>query len=117
MRHARQIFFVALIIALFAYSSDCGAALTPEQAMQCCDSMPCSSQGQHGSDCCDSMPAMHPSLAQPVSAARVSFTPVVFAMLHASIEFNGVDSSEAVITAHANPPPISSSPGSVPLRI
>jgi len=117
MHLVKPIFLVALVVALAAYSFDCGAAMTPEQAMKCCDSMPCSSQGQHGPDCCSTMPSIHASFVQPTSAARVSFVTIVFAVLQASIESYDVNSSDHVIAAHSHSPPISSSPGSAPLRI
>jgi hypothetical protein len=117
MHLVKSIFLVALVVALAAYSFDCGAAMTPEQAMKCCDSMPCSSQGQHGQDCCNTMPSAQASFVQPTCAARVSFVPVVFAVLQASIESCGVNFSERVIAEHLDAAPISPSPGLVPLRI
>jgi hypothetical protein len=113
----RAIFLVALVVVLGVYSVDCGAAMTPEQAMRCCDSMPCSSQSQHGQDCCDRMPAMHASFVQPASVDRVSFVPVVFAVLQASIEPQCGESSDGVIEAFAHDPPLSLLSASIPLRI
>ena len=117
MHLAKLSFLVALVVALAAYSFDCGAAMTPEQAMQCCDSMPCSSQGQHGQDCCNTMPSLQASFSQPASAARVSFVPVVFAMLQTSIEPCGANFGERVVAELLNAAPISPSPGLTPLRI
>lgn len=113
----KVIFLVAFVVALAAYSFDCGAAMTPEQAMKCCDSMPCSSQGEHGQDCCSTMPSAHASFVQPSSVAHVSFVPVVFALLQASIDSSGRDSSDRVIAAFAHDPPISLLSASVSLRI
>jgi hypothetical protein len=48
MRFAKPILLAALAVALAAYAFDCGALGTPEQAMQCCNSMPCSSHGHRG---------------------------------------------------------------------
>jgi hypothetical protein len=117
MRILKSIFLVAFVVALAVYSFDCGAAMTPEQAMKCCDSMPCSSQGQHGQDCCNTMPSMHASFVQPTSAARISFVPVLFAVLQALMDSHGEDPSDRVIAAFVHAPPISSSSASIPLRI
>src|ERR1700758_3303990 len=65
MNQARPILIAALAVALAVYAFDCGAMTTPERAMQCCNSMPCSSQGHHGQDCCKTMPAMHAPFVQP----------------------------------------------------
>jgi hypothetical protein len=113
----KLIFLVAFVVALAAYSFDCGAAMTPEQAMKCCDSMPCSSQGQHGQDCCSTMPSAHASFVQPTTVAHVSFVPVVFAVLQASVDFHDRDSSGRVIADFANDPPLSLLSASAPLRI
>jgi hypothetical protein len=112
----KPIFLLAFVIALAAYSFDCGAAMTPEQAMMCCDSMPCS-QGEHGQDCCNTMPSAHASFVQPTSATHASFVPVVFAIVQASIDLHGGDFSNSPIMTFAQSPPISLSSASVPLRI
>jgi hypothetical protein len=113
----KPIFLVAFVIALAAYSFDCGAAMTPEQAMKCCDSMPCSSQGQQGQDCCNTMPSAHASFVRPTSLTHGSFALVVFAVLQACIDFHSGDSADSVIAAFAADPPVSSSFAFVPLRI
>ena len=113
----KRIFLIALVAALAAYSFDCGAAMTPEQAAKCCDSMPCSSQGQHGEDCCAAMPSTHASFVQPTSAAHVPFVAVVFAVLQASIDSHDRNSSDRVIAAFAHDPPLCLLSASVPLRI
>jgi thiol-disulfide isomerase/thioredoxin len=59
MNLAKPILVALLAVALAVYAFDCGAMTMPEQAMQCCNFMPCSSQGHRGQDCCKTMPAMH----------------------------------------------------------
>src|ERR1700676_1694987 len=113
----KAIFLVAFVVALASYAFDCGAAMTPEQAMKCCDSMPCSSQGQQGQDCCNTMPSAHASFVQPTSVSHGSFAPVFFAVLKASIDSRGANSYDSVIAAFSHDPPISFVPASVPLRI
>jgi hypothetical protein len=109
------IFLVAFVVALAAYSFDCGAAMTPEQAMRCCDSMPCS-QGEHGQDCCNTMPSAHASFVQP-TCTSLSFVSVVFAIAQPSSEASDIDSANHVVVARLHAHSASSSPGSVPLRI
>src|SRR5438034_6484185 len=81
MRLAKPIFLAILAVALAAYAFDCSAATTPEQAMQCCKSMSCSSHGHRAQDCCKTMPSMHAPFVQPSSGHGVSPSHVVFAVL------------------------------------
>jgi len=93
-----------LVVALAAYALDCGAMTTPEQAMQCCASMPCSPHGHDGQDCCKSMPSMHAPFLQSAmhgpSQAR--------AMVAVLTTFDGLNITlaEAVTWAmHSHGPP------------
>jgi len=117
MRLVRPFFLAVLAFALAAYAFDCGAATTPEKAMQCCDSMPCSSHGHHAQDCCKTMPAMHAPFVQPSSVHGVSYSPAVLAVLPATGKSLALDSSDRAIAAHCHAPPIRSSPAPLPLRI
>ena len=117
MRVVKPIVLVALVVALAVYSFDCGAAMTPEQAMKCCDSMPCSSQGHDGQDCCNTMVSLQASFAQPRPATRVSFVPMVIAAVQASIEFRGASFTEYAVAGYLDTAPLSASPGLTPLRI
>ena len=117
MRLTKPIFLAVLAVSLAAYAFDCGAATTAEQAMQCCNSMPCSSQGHHAQDCCKTMQAMHAPFVQPSSVHGVSYSPFVFAVLPETSESLALGSSSRVIAAHCHPPPIRSAPAPLPLRI
>jgi len=117
VRLMKLIFLAGFVAVLAAYSFDCGAAMTPEQAMKCCDSMPCSSQGQHGQDCCNTMPSAQASFVQPTSVAHASFVPIVFALLRTLVDVHDRDSSARVIAAFAHDPPVSLLSASAPLRI
>jgi hypothetical protein len=117
MRLAKPIFLAVLAVSLAAYAFDCGAATTPEQAMQCCNSMSCSSHGHHAQDCCKAMPSMHAPFVQPASAHGVSTSPLVFALLPATGKSQAVDSSNRVIAAHCHAPPIRYAPAPLPLRV
>jgi hypothetical protein len=116
--HLSKPFFLAILaIALGAYAFDCEAATTPEQAMQCCKSMHCSSHGHHGQECCKTMPTMHAPFVQPSSVHGVSFSPVVFAVMPGFGESCGLDSLARTIAAHCHAPPGFHSPAARPLRI
>jgi hypothetical protein len=106
-----------LTVSLTAYAFDCGPATTPAQAMQCCDSMQCSSHGHHGQDCCKTMPTMHAPYVGPASVPSVSFSSVVLAVRSAPGAPETMDFSVGVIAAHCHAPPILSVPTPLPLRI
>jgi len=113
----KPILLALLAVALAAYAFDCGAATNPEQAMQCCNSMPCSSGGHHGQDCCKTMPAMHAPFVQPSSVHGVSYSAHVLAVLSALGGSHRLPSPDRVIATHCHAPPIISVPASLPLRI
>ena len=115
MQVVRLFFLAVLAIALAGYAFECGAATTPEQAMQCCDSMPCSSDGHHGQDCCKTMPTVRAPFVQPSSVPGVSYSPLALAVLPATGKSLALDSPYRVIAAYCHAPPIRYSPA--PLRI
>jgi hypothetical protein len=117
MRLAKPILLAVLAVTLAAYAFDCGAARTPEQAMQCCNSMSCSSHGHHAQDCCKTMPSMHAPFVQPSSMHGVSYSPLVFAVLPATGKSHPVNSSNPVIAAHCHAPTIRYDPAPLPLRV
>lgn len=116
MRLRKAIFVVALVASLAAYAIDCGAMTTPEQAIQCCKSMPCSPHGHQGKDCCKSMEAMHAPfvLASSVQAPGVSVAAAVFPT---SAESNPLQSVFGGISARYHSPPAAPSLSLSPLRI
>src|SRR5271169_3349784 len=114
---ARPIFLAVLTISLGAYALDCGGTATPEQAMQCCKSMQCSSHGHHGQDCCKTMPAIHATFGQPSSVQGVSFSPVALGVLPGFNESHCMDPCARRIAARSHAPPILCSPAPAPLRI
>lgn len=117
MRFGKAILLVALAVTLAAYAFDCDAMSTPEQAMNCCHSMPCASHGHDGQECCKSMSAMHASFVAPPVGQGISFTPLSFAALLPSGQLGGVDFSSLLIAADFHAPPIFSPPIQPPLRI
>src|SRR6266446_5179227 len=101
MRLAKTILLAVLAVALAGYAFDCGAATTPEQAMQCCNSMHCtSSHGHHGQDCCKTMPRTHAAFLQPSTERGVTHSPGAFAVMPAPDEFQGSASSAGGIVPH-----------------
>jgi hypothetical protein len=116
MQLTRQILLTVLTVALAAYAFDCSAMTTPEQAMQCCDSMHCSTQGHHGQDCCKTMPTMHASFVQPSVTRIVSFSPTV-ALFPAFSEPSGLDFSGSAVVADSHAPPNFYPTALQPLRI
>jgi len=118
MRFIKPILLSLMAIALATYASDCFAMSTPDEAMQCCDSMPCSAHGhEHSQECCKTMPSLHAPFVQPASAHALSFSPVFVAVLPAFNVLKGLNFSAGVLTAHCHAPPISQIAVSSPLRI
>jgi len=116
MRLAKPILLAVLTLALAAYAFDCGAT-TPEQAMACCNSMPCSSHGHHGQDCCKTMPAMHAPFVQTSFISGISYSPAVVAVLSTLVESPGRLSSAFIIAELSHAPPLAFWQALLPLRI
>jgi hypothetical protein len=118
MRFAKPILVAVMGIALAVYAFDCYAMATPEAAMQCCDSMPCSSHGaERSQDCCKTMASSHATFVQPHAVQGAPFAPVLVAVLPAVHEDQGVDSWASIVTAHCHAPPLPDIAASLPLRI
>jgi hypothetical protein len=117
MGFARQVLLALLTIAVAAYASDCGGMTTPERAMQCCNSIRCSTHGHHGQECCKTMPATHAAFGQPSSVQGISFSAVALGLIRAFNESHGMEPSARMIAEHSHAPPSSSSPATLPLRI
>lgn|ERR1700737_68756 len=117
MSFAKPVLLAVLTVALAAYGLDCSAMTMPEQAMQCCKSMRCSSHHHHGQDCCKTMPAMKAALGQPSSVQGISFTPVALGVVAAFSESHSIESSARMIAEHSHAPPILCPPAVLPLRI
>lgn len=116
MSLARAALLAVLTVSLGAYGLDCAGMTTPEQAMQCCNSMQCAAHDHRGQGCCKTMPEMRAVLGQPSSLQGVSATPVALGLVQSSIDSGSSESSACVIAERAHDPPLSSPPA-VPLRI
>lgn len=115
----RTIFVAVLVSALSAYAFDCFAGSTQDEAMQCCDTMPCPEHNHEGSqDCCQSMFSMHAPFVQPHSLDNASHAPTFFAMLPNPDGLQTLESfSQGSLRINSHAPPIPLTAASRPLRV
>src|SRR5215467_4196939 len=109
MRIAKRVPVLAFALALVAYGFDCPQTSTPDEAMQCCDTMQCSSHGHDGSeDCCKTMQATHPPFVKQSPSQGAHLIPVLGAFLPTVTSSQGLDiSREASLATYSHAPPIS----------
>lgn len=112
----RAILVAFLGTALGAYAVDCSGMTTPDEAMKCCQSMPCSSSG-HSQECCEIMPQVHAPFVQAPPAHGLSFTPDLIAVVSIFQESVGSDSASHRLAASCHAPPGSSPPTATAIRI
>src|SRR6516164_259544 len=117
MRFGQSILAAVVALSFVAYAFDCAEMTTPEQAMQCCNSMPCSSQGHHGQDCCKTMPSMHAPFVRSSVGHSAGFSLHGVAVLPVSNEPIEIVSSARNITSHWHAPPGLLRQSALPLRI
>jgi hypothetical protein len=118
MRLVKPILLITVALTIAAYAIDCGTMTTPDEAKQCCNSMPCSSRSQDDSQqCCTTMPSTQAPFVQPASAHNLSFSPVLVAVLTAFNPSQDLDSAAHAPAAHCHAPPIPQAATSLPLRI
>jgi hypothetical protein len=117
MRIAKTVLLVVSIVALAAHGFDCSAMTASEQAMQCCNTMPCEPNGHHGQDCCKTMLSAYPPFVQPptqhlFSLGHVATMPSSGFVSNLSMSFQGI-----TVVAYILVPPHEYSPGTPPIRI
>jgi hypothetical protein len=120
MRKVRPILVALIAVILAAYASDCSAMASPEQAMQCCQSMgmECASHGLSAMDCCSSMqPAQAPFVMPAAPSHDSSAALLVFAVLPAENQSAELSSLGELLTAQSHAPPIVNVSAPLPLRI
>jgi hypothetical protein len=118
MHLVKPTLLLVLAAATASYAMDCGAMMTVEQAMQCCDTMPCATHGSdHSQECCKTMPSMQTSFVQPAAARGLSFSPVFVALPPGFDVSEPLDSPVGVLTAQCHAPPIPVAVAPSPLRI
>lgn len=114
--HLPKTFLLAVLaLALASYAVDCSALQTPQAAMRCCASMPCS-HGHSQQDCCKNMPSMHVPFVQPASLHHVQLSSAVAAVLPAVPNLRALDGSTLFATLYCHAPPVFSASLS-PLRL
>lgn len=116
MALTRAAVLAVLTVALAAYGLDCAGMTTPEQALQCCNSMQCASHGHRGQGCCKTMPSMRAVLGQPSSLQSVSPVPVLLSTAQPSLALARPASAAWVIAERSHDPPLRL-PDILPLRI
>jgi len=105
MWFARPILVAVLGLAFAAYGFDCSPMTSPDQAMECCDSMNCS-HGMHGEDCCQTAPSVHAPFVQPASMNSVTFAPLGFVVQPASIHISSFDHADGLNALRFHDPPL-----------
>lgn len=117
MRFAKPILVALLGIAFLADGFDCSPMVSPDQAMECCESMNCS-QGMHGDDCCHTGASIHAPFVQPTSMHSIDLPVRALAVLPASVHFQLADhpAGRGTVRFH-DPPPLFAVLSLIPLRI
>jgi hypothetical protein len=114
----RPILVAVVALALAGYAVDCAPMASADEAMQCCETMPCDSHSVgHSQDCCQTMPSMHGPFLQAPSVHAASFSAVAVSTLPVAGYCGGVDSTAHVTATHCESPSPPDSPNSLPLRI
>ena len=117
MDGVKKTLLIVVLATLTTHGFDCLALTTPEQAMQCCNSMPCAPGGHHGQDCCKTMPSINGPFLQP---QHTSIEPDVHVVGAATSDLTSVQVllGESVgVSALSHAPPIRYSSSSPPIRI
>jgi hypothetical protein len=118
MRFIKPIVVAVMAIAFATYAFDCLAMSTPDAAMQCCNTMPCSPHShEHSQECCKTMPSMHSAFVQPASAHALSFSTIFVAVLPRFNASQVLNSPSNVLTAQCHAPPLPQAAAPSPLRI
>jgi hypothetical protein len=117
MRLAKTLLFVIATVALASRGFDCLAMTDPEQAMQCCQSMPCAPSGHHGQDCCKTMATIQTPFVQTPSSHVLTLIRI------GTVAVSQLDGSPIVLCAvegvltYSNAPLTGHSPTSIAIRI
>ena len=109
-----------IVVALAAYGFDCQAMVTSDEAMQCCDSMPCPQFHGHNSsdDCCKTMPSLQAAVFVQPAGHSTAVVLALVAVLPVVSSSHGLDlSAHALLAAHSHAPPILQAVAPLPLRI
>src|SRR3954463_8574922 len=110
MAHLRLIVVIFLAVALTAYVVDCEGITTQQQAMQCCNEMPCNFQGHTSQDCCKSMQSLHAPFVQTSSVQSVLLPLVALAEMPTRACIHDLGSCISVTVEQSHAPPVLSPP-------
>lgn len=105
MRIAKALLMALLGITLAAYAFDCVGAEQPQQAMQCCRSMPCRSHGHQSQNCCKTMSVAHAPFIQAPRATGFSVSIVAPAPVPGLASLLDGCSPEHIVAARSHAPP------------
>ena len=117
MRIAKTVLLAVAVAALAAHGFDCFAMTTSEQAMQCCNTMPCAPNGHHGQDCCKTMPSAYPPFVQPPTQHVLSVGTIATMRSSGLFANRGISFEGHTAVAHNFAPPHEHSPVTLPIRI
>jgi hypothetical protein len=117
MHFSKPTLVLVVAVAVMVYAFDCSAMSTPDEAMQCCNSMPCSPHGHQGQDCCATMPSMHAPFVKASAVHSVEALDLQLAVLASGQEFVNSNSFIGRVAAHSHAPPRNHAFDLTPLRI
>jgi hypothetical protein len=117
MAVVKRIVLMVAVVALAIYGLDCMAMTTPEQAMQCCNSMPCSTTGHHGQDCCKMMPLVNAAFLRSPYRSIAPVAHMVGTAISGVANASAALHESASVSPLSHAPPIRNSPASLPIRI
>ncbi len=112
----KAILCAVIVASLAAYAYDCLPMTTAQQAMDCCHSMPCSTQAHKGKDCCQSMAANQVAFALPTLVHHISLHPPV-AGIASPVRPSALACSGRMIAEQNESPPGFHTSISPPIRI
>jgi hypothetical protein len=118
MHLLKPMLLTMMVIAFAAYAFDCSAMSTPDEAIECCNTMPCSAHNpEHNQECCKTMPSMHAPFLQSASSHSPTLAPVFVAVLPGFNASQILDFPSNALPAHCHAPPIPQAAVPSPLRI
>lgn len=117
MCRAKPILALLITVTLAAYASDCFAMASPEEAMDCCQHMSCSSHGNSAQDCCQNMQSTQVLFVQSTLTHGSSIRVIALMSWSNGDQFSAVDLPPAQFVARSHAPPTTSLPAQAPLRI
>lgn len=114
---ARALLVTAIVAALAGYAIDCSTIVSPDQAMQCCKTMPCTPHSS-GKNCCDTTPSTHPPFVQAASLSKATLSLVSYFSVPTLTSHLPIRSgADITVAQYQSPPPLLEFSSNSPLRI